>query len=436
MSARREHLMSLAAAQPLDTRLPDELTSILSRRSVRAAYQPIVDLETGETVAFEALARGPEGSPLENPAALFGTARSCGRLPELDALCRQRAVQGMLDADLPRELLLFVNVEPASMAVGSRDHNATIGVEDYEQGAGRLRVVMEITEQALTSRPAELLALVQRCRSQGWGVALDDVGSDSRALGLIALIEPDVFKLDLRLVQARATEEIAAVVAGVEAQAERTGAMILAEGIETDEHVELARGMGARLGQGWFFGRPGPLPPQLPDVARTIELAGSNLEARRSPFEIAASVRPVRRATKSLLLAMSLHLESEALGLGRKAAVFSTFQHVRNFTPRTRARYSLLAQDTAFVGVIAASMTPAPVRGVWGARLAEDDPVRSEWDIAVVGPHFAAALVSRDLGDTGDDDKRHFEYVITYDRDIVVEVARSLMGRLERTAGN
>jgi EAL domain-containing protein (putative c-di-GMP-specific phosphodiesterase class I) len=429
--------MSVAAAQVPDTRLPDELTTILSRRSVRAAYQPIVDLETGETVAFEALARGPQGSPLENPAALFGTARSSGRLAELDALCRQRAVQGMLEANLPRELLLFVNVEPASMALGSEDRNRTIGVageDDDGEGAGRLRIVMEITEQALTSRPAELLALVQRCRSRGWGVALDDVGSDSRALGLISLIEPDVFKLDLRLVQARATAEIAAVVAGVEAQAERTGTMILAEGIETDEHVELARGMGARLGQGWFFGRPGPLPTRMPNVARTIDLAGSNLAARHSPFEIAASVRPVRRATKSLLLAMSQHLENEALGLGTKAAVFSTFQHVRHFTARTRARYSILAQDTAFVGVLATNMTPAPVRGVWGARLAEDDPVRSEWDIAVVGPHFAAALVSRDLGDTGDDDRRRFDYVITYDRDIVVEVARSLMGRLERTA--
>src|SRR4029077_12552093 len=75
-----EQLMSVAAADAPETRLPDELTTILSRRSVRAAYQPIVDLETGETVAFEALARGPVGSPLENPAALFGTARSCGRL--------------------------------------------------------------------------------------------------------------------------------------------------------------------------------------------------------------------------------------------------------------------------------------------------------------------------------------------------------------------
>jgi EAL domain-containing protein (putative c-di-GMP-specific phosphodiesterase class I) len=426
--------MSQAVSLSADTRLPDELASIISRRSVTAAYQPIVDLETGETVAFEALARGPAGSALENPAALFNTARACGRIGELDALCRQRAVQGMLEARLPRELLLFVNVEPASIGLRPEPRAIAPSEDDAEtesEGAGRLRIVMEITERALTSRPAELLALVERCRSRGWGIALDDVGSDSRSLALISLIEPDVFKLDLGLVQSRATAEIAAVVAAVEAQAERTGTLILAEGVETEEHLALARGMGARLGQGWYFGRPGPLPPRMLKVARTIELAGRSLAARRSPFEIAAESRPVRRATKPLLLSMSHHLENEALALGHKAVVFATFQHARNFTPRTRYRYSLLAQDTAFVGVLAEGMTPAPVRGVRGARLGEDDPIRSEWDLAVVGPHFAAALVSRDLGDSGPEDKRRFDYVMTYDRDIVVEVARSLMGRLE-----
>jgi EAL domain-containing protein (putative c-di-GMP-specific phosphodiesterase class I) len=429
--------MSIAAGLSAETRLPDELTRIISRRAVTAAYQPIVDLETGETVAFEALARGPEGSPLENPAALFHTARATGRLGELDALCRQRAVQGMLEARLPRELLLFVNVEPASIGLRTEARPIQPVDEDEQddaesEGAGRMRIVMEITERALTSRPAELLALVERCRSRGWGVALDDVGSDSRALALMSLIEPDVFKLDLRLVQARATAEIAAVVAGVEAQAERSGTLILAEGIETAEHLALARGMGARLGQGWYFGRPGPLPARMLKVARTIDLAGRSLAARRSPFEIAAEKRPVRRATKPLLLSMSHHLENEALALGQKAVVFGTFQHARHFTPRTRYRYSLLAQDTAFVGVLAENMTPAPVRGVRGARLADDDPLRGEWDLAVVGPHFAAALVSRDLGDEGPEDKRRFDYVMTYDRDIVVEIARSLMSRLER----
>jgi EAL domain-containing protein (putative c-di-GMP-specific phosphodiesterase class I) len=425
--------MTAVAATSAESRLPDELARIISRRSVTAAYQPIVDLETGETVAFEALARGPEGSPLENPAELFHTARASGRLGELDALCRERAVSGMLAARLPRELLLFVNVEPASIGIRQEGHlppDADLDAAAGSDGQG-LRIVMEITERALTSRPAVLLALVERCRTRGWGVALDDVGSDSRSLALMPLIEPDVVKLDLGLVQGRATAEISAVVAGVEAQAERAGTLILAEGIETDEHLALAKGMGARLGQGWFFGRPGPLPTQMPPVARSLELAGRSLAARRSPFEIAAASRPVRQATKPLLLAMSHHLENEALALGHKSVVFATFQHVDNFTPRTRHRYSFLARDTAFVGVLAKNMTPAPVRGVRGARLAEDDPVRSEWDLAVLGPHFAAALVSRDLGDSGPDEKRRFDYVMTYDRDIVVEVARSLMGRLE-----
>ena len=113
--------------------------------------------------------------------------------------------------------------------------------------------------------------------------------------------------------------------------------------------------------------------------------------------------------------------------------VFATFQHARNFTPAARERYGQLAQETAFVGVFAQNMTPAPVRGACGARLAEDDPVRDEWDLAVIGPHFAAALVSRDLGDTGPEETRRFDFVMTYDRDIVIEVARSLMTRLERT---
>jgi hypothetical protein len=337
----------------------------------------------------------------------------------------------MLGSGLPSELYLFVNVEPASIGLsfGARPLHA---VDDLDE-TGNLRVIMEITEQALTSRPADLLALVEQSRSRGWGIALDDVGSDSRALGLLPLIEPDVFKLDLRLISSRRTAEIAAVVAGVEAQAERTGALILAEGIETDEDVALARGMGARLGQGWHFGHPAALPSEPPTDIPSIQLAGRTIAARDSPFEIAAGARPVRRGTKPHLLAMTHHLEHEALGLGQKAVVFATFQHARNFTPATRERYTVLAKETAFVGVFAQNMTPAPVRGACGARLSEDDPVRFEWDLAVLGPHFAAALVSRDLGDTGPEESRRYDFVMTYDREIVIEVARSLMGRLERT---
>ena len=61
---------------------------MLAAGAVRSVYQPIVDLATGEHVAVEALARGPAGSALERPDALFARARAAGRLAELDHACR------------------------------------------------------------------------------------------------------------------------------------------------------------------------------------------------------------------------------------------------------------------------------------------------------------------------------------------------------------
>ena len=62
--------------------------------------------------AYEALARGPVGSPLESPAALFATARIAGRLTELEWACRAAALQGALDANLGSQVSLFINCEP------------------------------------------------------------------------------------------------------------------------------------------------------------------------------------------------------------------------------------------------------------------------------------------------------------------------------------
>ncbi|MGN6575056.1 MAG: PAS domain-containing protein, partial [Nocardioides sp.] len=64
------------------------------------------------------------------------------------------------------------------------------------------------------------------------------------------------------------------------------------------------------------------------------------------------------------------------------------------------------------------------------ATLAPDDPVHGEWDLVVVSPHFSAALLARDLGDSGPDIERSFEYALTYQRDVVVEAAHGLLSRV------
>jgi EAL domain-containing protein (putative c-di-GMP-specific phosphodiesterase class I) len=396
----------------------DELERILATQAVAAVFQPIVEIESGSVIGYEALARGPEGSPLQRPDRLFAAAVAANRVDELDWLCRATAVRGALDAGLGRSAALFLNCEPSAVGTAC----PAVHAEIWERGVAELDLVLEITERALTDRPAELSREVGGHRSAGRGIALDDVGADVRSLALLPLIEPDVIKLDLRLVQDRPSTEQAAIVSAVAAERERTGAAILAEGIENDEHLAVARSLGATLGQGWLSTRRGRPWTRRP-VARR-ELVG------RTPYEVIAAERPPANATKSLLLPMSHHMENRALRIGEGAVVLSAFQDAKHFTPHTVRRYEMLARGASLVAALGVGLGEEPVPGVRGANIDDDDPLVGEWSVIVIGPHFAGALVAQDLGDTGSEPDRRFLFTTAYDRGLVIAAARTLLARI------
>jgi EAL domain-containing protein (putative c-di-GMP-specific phosphodiesterase class I) len=233
-----------------------EFDDIVDRRRVRAVFQPIVELESGHTIGYEALARGPAGSHFEQPKTLFEYAYRTGRSAELDWVCRASAVAAAMAAGMPREVTLFINAEPASLRTpGPPDLFDTV-----RDGSRSLNIVVELTERYLSRDPASVLDAVAAARAAGVGVAIDDVGADPASLAMMPLVRPDVIKLDLSLIQSRPDQEVARTVNGVLAEVERTGATVLAEGIESRHHTAIALSMGATLGQGWKFGRPGPLP--------------------------------------------------------------------------------------------------------------------------------------------------------------------------------
>jgi diguanylate cyclase (GGDEF)-like protein/PAS domain S-box-containing protein len=108
--------------------------------------------------------------------------------------------------------------------------------------------------------------------------------------------------------------------------------------------------------------------------------------------------------------------------------VLATFQHGRYFTPATARRYSTLAAGGAELLVaLGEDMPERPAPGVIGAAFDGNDPLAGEWDLVVVGPHFAGAVLARDLGDGGPDAQRRFDYVVTYDRELVLAAAASLL---------
>lgn len=423
---------------------------IVRAGDVRSVYQPIVDLDTGGTVAFEALARGPREHPLERPDLLFAAARAAGCVGELDQVCRRAAVDGAVAGGLAAPWTLFVNVEPAGIDW------ALAGVAESQRSMPvDLPVMVEITERNLTDDPVRLLRFVERVRAMGCGIALDDLGAERESLALLPLLRPDVIKLDLSLVQQRPTGDVAEIFSAVNAEAERSGATVLAEGIETEEHLEFARGLGARLGQGWLLGRPGPLPDTLPDalpnrLPDTVPIAWADppikvvpitarapLDLDDTPFAAATARSAARAARKPLLIEISKLLESQAMRQGTSVIVVATLQHARFFTPATTRRYRGLADRVAFAAILGQDLSEHPLPGLRGGRLAPDDPLMGEWDIAVLGPHFAAALVARDLGDDGPEADRRFEYVLTHDRDVTVAVAAALIARVapEQDAG-
>lgn len=237
-------------------------------------------------------------------------------------------------------------------------------------------------------------------------------------------------KLDLALVQGRPGPGAAEIAHAVYSYAERSGAVVLAEGIETEQHREVALALGASLGQGWLFGRPELAPAPGRPSRLQLPAPPPPDPPMLSPFSCLPTRTALRTSSKRLLIEMSKHLEREALRVGGTSVLAATFQEARYFTHDTRARYGDLVETTGFVCALGTGLPPEPLPGLRGADLAADDPLRGEWDITVLGPHFAAALLARDLGDGGPELDRRFAFAVTHDHDAVTRATGALLSRI------
>jgi EAL domain-containing protein (putative c-di-GMP-specific phosphodiesterase class I) len=415
--------MSVVAPGPTGTL--GDFDRFIEPGELQPAYQPIVDLTTRQVVGFEALARWPHlvGA---TPDAVFAAARDNGRTRELDWACRLAALEGALAFGLGRRHTLFVNVEPETLGTGVPETAKPV----LSAAQSELRVVIELTERSLARRPAELLRLVDWARSNGWGIALDDVGAEPASLALLPFLAPDVIKLDISLVRQRPNSDQAAIMAAVMAHSERTGAVVLAEGIETGAHLDQALALGATLGQGWLLGRPGAL-VRSPPPRRELMFARPFDAAAATPFALVTNSGQLRIGRKGLLLDLCRHIEGGGLSTWPPPVVLAAFQTADRFTPATAIRYAALAARCPLVAALGVDLTTKnSASGVLGNSLSPQDLLAEEWTVTVIGSHYSAALIARDLGDTGPDHERRFQFAVTHDRDIVLGAARSLMARI------
>jgi EAL domain-containing protein (putative c-di-GMP-specific phosphodiesterase class I) len=239
----------------------ESLVEIIFNRDLWTAFQPLVEIETRSIVGYEGLSRGPRGSDLELPMALFGVAARHGLVEELERACRRQAfVDWAVFGGSGR---LFVNTVPATI----RDPSFLgKGVLEY-LGAGLTPrdVTLEITERQVIENLNLYREAMHPFTELGFTFAIDDVGAGYSGLETIANLGASYLKIDMGLVrdvhQKRVSQQ---VVKAIVDMAGGVGATVIAEGIQTTDEAEALLGLGVRYGQGYLFGRPAdPYAPKM-----------------------------------------------------------------------------------------------------------------------------------------------------------------------------
>ncbi len=237
-----------------------ELDYILAHQRLMPLFMPVVNTQQRSVLGYEALIRGPASSPLHSPISLFRTAQRCGRLLELELLCREMSMRRFKHQNLHGKL--FLNVTPATLLEPDFRSGMTLKLMD-RVGFDADRVVIEITEQFPIDDYDLMKEATSHYRQLGFEVALDDLGAGYSGLRSWAELCPQYVKIDRHFIEGidaaiikqKFVRSIIEVARSIQCQ-------VIAEGIERIEEHLVLNELGLKLQQGYYFSRPTALPPK------------------------------------------------------------------------------------------------------------------------------------------------------------------------------
>ena len=242
---------------------PAELSALVAQvaasGAVRAVFQPIYDLVTGVPRGYEGLVRPLPNSGFNDPGTMFAAAEATGRTAELDIACLEAVMGAASRLRLPGSLT--VNLSPRTLEMDEFSIQGLLRII-VRHGLDPRRIVLELTEREAVEDIERLRRAVEDCRVAGIRLAADDVGSGNAGLRLLSQLRFDIVKIDLSLVQGGIGQnQSLEIVRTLRDLADRWGALVVAEGIETPAQLEVVRSLGIGAGQGYLLGRPAEQPP-------------------------------------------------------------------------------------------------------------------------------------------------------------------------------
>jgi EAL domain-containing protein (putative c-di-GMP-specific phosphodiesterase class I) len=225
-------------------------------------FQPIVDTAAREVFGHESLVR-LESDRFYNGGEIIETAIARGDVHVFDSYARGTAIRQAARQGVSKSV--FINFQPSSIydpAFCMASTKRAMAETHYTASD----IVFEIVESERVGDSKHLRKIVDYYREQNFRVALDDIGTGSNSLQMIAELQPDFIKLDKSLVWNISTAIGRNTIVKLAELAAESGIQTIAEGVETAEMRDTLIDSGITLMQGYFFGKPAPQPrTSLPD---------------------------------------------------------------------------------------------------------------------------------------------------------------------------
>lgn len=215
------------------------------------AFQPIVNLDTRQIFAHEALVRGSNGESAGHVLAQINAENRYA----FDQSCRIKALEWAAKLQVPG--MVSINFMPNAVYRAETCIRATL------EAAQRFnfpleRIIFEVTEQEQVLDIDHLSGILKAYRKQGFMTAIDDFGSGYAGLNLLADFQPDLIKLDMELIRGIDQDSVRQILVEATLQmCRKLKIRVIAEGIETSAELQTLSAMGVELFQGYLFAKPG-----------------------------------------------------------------------------------------------------------------------------------------------------------------------------------
>ena len=227
-----------------------DLREALRLQEFRLAYQPLVDAQTGDIVAVEALLRWQraDGSMI-SPGVFIPVAEKCGLIYPIGLWVLRKACREALNWD---GIKLSINVSPAQLR--NPEFPIELGHILEETGFPPSRLELEVTETYLVTDPLVANRNLDVIRKFGVGIALDDFGTGYASIGFLRNFRFEKLKLDrTMIVDAGIDNGSLAMMASSIAVARAMDMSVTAEGVETEAQADMVRTAGCDQIQGWYY---------------------------------------------------------------------------------------------------------------------------------------------------------------------------------------